>query len=554
MDGYDHNGFDNGSYDSGGFNSNSFRGGESDNGGFDNSGYGNGGFDQGGAADNSYGSGLGDDAYEQGGYNNNVYNISSFPGAGFGNGSQDNYSDEFEQISYQGEDTTSDNSFETPLITQPVRNRQQETSSKRPVGVDENFAEGTESTLQSLNAELTEAEIEDMRRERAARKRKRMLREKRRRERRRQAIIRCSILLAAVILVLVIIVKIFAGIGGLIKNAKHDKKKSATTEAVTTEEATTQEPVAVIDESIVAKDLPATREEALDILKTQAETDSDIKNIVENEAIYPDIVIKHLAINTELIEFALFYPAQISIPFNGDFTIDADTSEIPLFLNYDERWAYADYGTTVLGLDGNAPVCLSMAYVYLTGDGSKNPIIVGDFSMDNGYLKENDVTDFKLMTEGAEELGLQSTELDLNKDNLILALEEGNVVICAVSPGDFTRDRSFIVIKEYRNGFFYVNDPASKARSQVGWDYNRLSSQISAMWSIKAGAAANIGSTDSTTDGTADGVTDGEAGEGAGDGTATDGDSTDGAGDGTATDEGSTDGTGDGTGADGVTQ
>lgn len=362
--------------------------------------------------------------------------------------------------------------------------------------VDDNFAESTDSALQSINAELTPAEIEDMKREKAAKRRKRMLREKRRRERRRQAIIRCSLLIAAVILVIFIIVKIFAGIGGLIKNAKEKSRKA--TDEVTTEATTTEEPVAVIDEAIVAKDLPETREDALTMLKEQAENNSDINNIVENEAVYPDIVLKHLAVNNELIDFTLFYPAQINIPFDGDFTIENEESGVPLLLEYDSQWGYADYGSTVLGLNGDAPTALSMAYLYLTGDGSKNPIIVGDFSMEKGYLN-NDVTDSKLMTEGAKELGLEAAELDINKDNIISALSEGNAIICEMQPGDFTREKSFIVIKEFKNGLFYVNDPSSKARSEVGWDYKRLSSQISTMWSLKRGSAA-LNTDDANTD------------------------------------------------------
>ena len=395
-------------------------------------------------------------------------------------------------------------------------------SSAGPADMVQSFAESTENTLNALGGEPTPAEIEDMKREKAARRRKKMLREKRMRERRRQAIIRCALLIAAAILVIVIIVKIFTGIGVLIKNASKNHRKA--TEVTTTEATTTEEPVAQIDEAIIAKELPESREDALNMLKAQAETNSDIKNIVENEAVYPDIVLQHLAINSELIDFTLFYPAQISIPFNGDFTIDADTSQIPLFLQYDSQWAYADYGQTVLGLNGAAPTCLSMAYVYLTGDGSKNPIIIGDFSMEQGYLDEDGHTDTKLMTEGAEELGLESAELDMNKDNLIAALDEGNVIICEVNSGDFTKDKSFIVIKEFRNGLFYVNDPSSKARSEVGWDYKRLSSQITTMWSIKRGSASiSTGddadntdtSTGNTDDGSADVSTDGNTDDGA---------------------------------------
>ncbi|MBE5924296.1 MAG: hypothetical protein E7271_07510 [Lachnospiraceae bacterium] len=386
--------------------------------------------------------------------------------------------------------------------------------------VPDNFEESSDESLNTIKGEPTAAELEDMKRERAAKKRKRALREKRRRERRRQAIIRCSILAAAVILVIFLLVKLFAGIGGLIeKNAK--KKK--TTEAITTEVPTTEEPIANIDEAIVAKDLPASREAALEILKAQAESDFDIKNIVENEAVYPDIVLKHLAVNTELIDFVLHYPAQINIAFDGDFNVETTTSEIPTLLQYDAQWGYADYGQTVLGLNGAAPTCLSIACIYLNHDMSKNPIIVGDYAMSKNYLDENGITDPKLMTEGATELGLESTELQMSKENIISAIEDGSVVICAVNPGDFTREKSYIIIKGFRNGLFYIVDPSSQARSQVGWDYKRLSSQISGIWALKKGSGVAT-----TTEAAGDGTDTGEEGEGTGDGTSTEttGDST----------------------------
>lgn len=504
MDGYDNNNFDNNGFDA-------------DN-NFDNNGFGSNNYD----TETFDSSGFENNGYDNYGSDNTGYETSA---SQFGINQEYNTAAGFEGIQADSPET------DQPILNIPSRSNQ-------TVDADSNFAESTESTLNSLGVEPTQAEIADMKRERAARRRKQLLREKRRKERQRQAIIRCSLLLAAVILVIFILVKIFTGIGGLIKNAKKNNRK--TTEAVTTEATTTEEPVAQIDDAIVAKDIPETREEALNMLKEQAETNSDIKNIVENEAVYPDIVLEHLAVNSELIDFTLFYPAQISIPFDGDFTVEADTSEVPLFLEYDSRWAYADYGATVLGLNGTAPTCLSMAYVYLTGDGSKNPIIIGDFSMEKGYLDEQGHTDYKLMKEGAEELGLESAELDMSKDNLIAALEEGNAVICAVLPGDFTRDKSFIVIKSYRNGLFYVNDPASNARSEVGWDYKRLSNQISTMWSLKRGTesvSTDDGTDDSgTTDGTDGGTTDGTSDGGTTDGT-TDG----------ATGDNSTDGTDGGT-------
>lgn len=344
------------------------------------------------------------------------------------------------------------------------------------------------------NEELTEAELEDIRRERAAaRRRKLAARERRRKKRRQQAIIRCSILLVAVILVIFIIVKLITGIVGLFTK---DKKKTTTTEAPTTQQVTTEPPVAEIDENILAKDLPADRATALASLQTLAATDTEIKSIVDNEAVYPDVVIRNLAANTELKQFTLDYIAKINTVYDGNFTMDVNQTGVPLFLQYDEEWGYADYANDLVAYSGSAPTCLSMAYTYLKQDGSMNPIKVADYSTEKGYVDEHGDTNWALMTEGAAGLGLSAETLTVSEDDMKTSLEEGKVIICSMAPGDFTRSGSYIVIRDYKDGLFYVNDPTSQARSDVGWDFKRLSEQITNMW------AFTVGSTDATvTDG-----------------------------------------------------
>lgn len=332
--------------------------------------------------------------------------------------------------------------------------------------------------------QLTQAELEDIRRERAAARRRKMAaRERRRKKRRQQAIIRCSILLIAVILILFIIVKLITGIAGLFTK---DKKKKPTTETQTTQELTTEAPVAEIDESIVAVDLPADRSTAIAMLQSYAQTNSGIQNILDNEAVYPDIIIRHLAANLELTEFTQNYIAKINIVFDGNFSVDVVSNEVPLFLQYDERWGYADYANDLVALSGSAPTCLSMAYTYLKQDGSMNPIKIADYSTEKGYVNDQGYTDSSLITEGCSGLGMNAEELSVSEENIQDTLNTGNVIICSMSTGDFTKTNSYIILKEYKDGFYYVNDPSSEARSNVGWDFKRLSSQINGMWALSA--------------------------------------------------------------------
>lgn len=330
--------------------------------------------------------------------------------------------------------------------------------------------------------ELSEDELK--RRRATARRRKLAARERRRKKRRRQAIFRCSILLLIVILLIIGVVKMITGIGKLFHKDKTTEKATEQITDSTTEEPSTEAVVFNTTEDILAKELPKDRDAALTALKVQGENDRDIQSIYENATVYPDKVLQNLAINSEMKQFVIDYPSKINVVFDGSFTVDVSADEVPLFLQYDERWGYADYGSSIIAISGCGPTCLSMAYAYVKQDGSMNPIKIADFSMERGYIGESNDTSWALMNEGARGLGLTSEELSLSKENMTTALSDGKVIICSMSPGDFTRHGHFILIRSYENGLFYVNDPYSEARSKVGWDYERLSTQISNMWAI----------------------------------------------------------------------
>lgn len=381
--------------------------------------------------------------------------------------------------SYSAADIQYEQTTEPYLQTDASYNQTSDTYASSPGQYDESEEE-----------ELTEEELEQLRRRKAAaRRRKIAAREERRRKRRRQAIIRCSILLLIVILIIVGLVKMVSGIWNHFHQDKKSDKITEQLKADDTEEPTTEQIKADIDEAILAQDLPADRESALEILKKQAETDPEIQGICDNAAVYPDNILMNLAVNSEMKQFAIDYPAKINITFDGDFTMDVTGDTVPLYLQFDEQWGYADYANNIVGLSGCGPTCLSMAYTYLKQDGSMNPIKIADFATEKGYIDESGNTSWTLMTEGASELGLGSEELTASKDAMTTALENGSVIICSMSSGDFTKSGHFIVIREYKDGLFYVNDPNSEARSQVGWDYERLESQIANMWAISAKAS-----------------------------------------------------------------
>lgn len=201
----------------------------------------------------------------------------------------------------------------------------------------------------------------------------------------------------------------------------------------------------------------------------------------------PQVLRELLERNPETCFFVAGYP--------GGWDLDADVSgdytpgEIPHFLQWDTRWGYYPYGGNqvkdLLGLSGCGPTALSMVAVGVTGNTRWNPAAVADYAVAAGYATENDGTEWTLMFEGCEHLGLTATEVPLWQDSMIEALKSGPI-ICAMGPGDFTDGGHFIVITGYEEGAFRVLDPNSRANSALAWTYRQLETQVRAMWSYTA--------------------------------------------------------------------
>ena len=156
--------------------------------------------------------------------------------------------------------------------------------------------------------------------------------------------------------------------------------------------------------------------------------------------------------------------------------------EIPLFIQWDKRWAYSPYGKEIIGTAGCGPTSLSMVTVGLTNNSKYNPRYVAKYAIKNGYL-DGSKTTWSLMEKGCNAFGIKATEVPLDKNMMIKKLNNGNPIICSVRPGDFTSTGHFIVITKAINDQFCVNDPNSRENSQRTWSYKQLAPQIKAMWS-----------------------------------------------------------------------
>lgn len=200
---------------------------------------------------------------------------------------------------------------------------------------------------------------------------------------------------------------------------------------------------------------------------------------------YPGSLIRLLERKPETEEFVLGYAENYGKEPNFDFSEYNNCEEIPLFLQWDMRWGYMDYGEDVAGLTACGPVCLSMAAVYLTGDCSYDPAFMIRFAIENGYCVYGQGSSWTLISEGGEKLGLDVTELPLDKSRIVANLDAGNPVICVMGPGDFTTTGHFVVLTGNRDGGFTLNDPNSPDNSARIWYYEDIADQIENLWALR---------------------------------------------------------------------
>lgn len=216
-------------------------------------------------------------------------------------------------------------------------------------------------------------------------------------------------------------------------------------------------------------------------LAVMALTDPKVREVVAHKDQYPEELIELLENNAETADFVLGYPEKKDTA-PAETIGDVTQGEIPLLLQWDERWGYAYYADDMIAVNGCGPTAIAMVAAGLTGDNTVTPYKVAQFSAGNGYYAGDSGTSWSLMTEGAQQFGIYGEEMGLSEDEVFSALENGHPIICSMRPGDFTTTGHFIVLTGVEDGKIRVNDPNSRVRSGKLWDYSRLEYQINNLW------------------------------------------------------------------------
>ena len=197
---------------------------------------------------------------------------------------------------------------------------------------------------------------------------------------------------------------------------------------------------------------------------------------------YPEELLSLYERNNETETFVEEYPLKKEEEPEIDLSDLSSASEVPLLLQWDQRWGYHRYAGEVMGLSGCGPTALSMVAIFMTGDITKNPRWVADFASQNGYAVDGSGTAWSLMLEGARQIGLSSKEIPVERERVENNLQAGNLIIALMGPGEFTSNGHFIVLTGLQNGRLKINDPNSRKNSEKTWDIDQVLEQTKAVW------------------------------------------------------------------------
>ncbi len=200
---------------------------------------------------------------------------------------------------------------------------------------------------------------------------------------------------------------------------------------------------------------------------------------------YPAAMIELYRRNPDAREFVRHYPMLCDQEEPIDLSQEVTPGQVPLLMQWDERWGARSYNENWMALSGCGPTCMSMAAIYLTGDTALNPWAMAQFAEMHGYNVLGNGTSWSFFTDGAAALGLDSTPIPTDRQRIMDNLEVGNPIVCIMGPGDFTDNGHFVLFVGAEDGKIRVNDPNSLKNSEKLWEYETLADQIQGLWVLR---------------------------------------------------------------------
>lgn len=224
-------------------------------------------------------------------------------------------------------------------------------------------------------------------------------------------------------------------------------------------------------------------QEELPLPVTKLSQSEKLACILEDDS-YPEKLKEMAQKNSETIDFVYNYLQLKDEVWNIDLTEESQSDQVPLLMQWDERWGYITYNGGMMGYGGCGPTTLSMVVLYLTRDASATPAAVAAYAESAGYCVPGSGSTWSLIKEGCEHYGLHASEVAMVENRIRDKLDEGCPVVVNVGPGDFTDSGHYMVIVGYDDQGFIINDPNSRTNSEKRWTFDQLNGQVRNLWAM----------------------------------------------------------------------
>lgn len=167
-----------------------------------------------------------------------------------------------------------------------------------------------------------------------------------------------------------------------------------------------------------------------------------------------------------IVEQAKTFKGQYKIKNVSGGSSNKTTSEVPLYKQFDDRWADVPYGSNCMASSGCGPTCMAMILGWYGK--SDTPDVVAKYFQEKGWAKSG--TDWAAFTEGAKHWGIEMKSSS-SADEVKAALLQGSPVIVAHPKGMFTGGGHILVYAKLSGSDnLIINNPGSPNSYDPGPD------------------------------------------------------------------------------------
>ena len=228
-----------------------------------------------------------------------------------------------------------------------------------------------------------------------------------------------------------------------------------------------------------------------------AETDTRAQYIIENEQLYPELIINILRNDPEgEIGYVYNYPFHKDDYRTMSYTEEELDGRVPALYTDDPRWSYElfdDY--FFIKKSGCEAVTLTMAYIALTGKDDLDPYKVVLLADEMGAIGvfggiSNNYTMDMIRAVGLNAVEYSFVDENRRKDKsadieaMKSILDSGHLIMAGMVGSTFGSHA--LIIRGYEGDSFYINDPASREKSSRLWSFEELDPELYYVWDLYA--------------------------------------------------------------------